>query len=317
VSRRRKAQHLQRRRPHRGKAELLGGLYHGGVPGLQPGDTILPAATSGAAIQNAGRLHRGDRVYLTDSRETAAMYALEYDGGTVYEVQPDGPLEVDPESQEWMRGWMAASATVVCDLGSLCICGSGKAVDACCGEAVVEQVRWAKLNPELLQKLSACRTLAVLPFFTALACDAPPTAIRSSIHGPAHWEQVASNGLYLGFPADADLRVVLAFALLHDAFRENDGHDPKHGERAADWAAQNADKLEGIVPLEELIYALHHHADGHVTDNSTIGVCWDADRIDLVRVGIVPDGDLMSTDLGRQIAGKLGEPSVAATAGSF
>lgn len=43
---------------------------------------------------------------------------------------------------------------------------------------------------------------------------------------------------------------------------------------------------------------------GLTTTNPTIGCCWDADRLDLGRVGIEPDPELMSTDAGRKRAPK-------------
>jgi len=37
-------------------------------------------------------------------------------------------------------------------------------------------------------------------------------------------------------------------------------------------------------------------------DDVTIQTCWDADRLDLGRVGITPDPDRMCTGMGRQLA---------------
>ncbi|MBB6018173.1 hypothetical protein HNQ04_003450 [Deinococcus radiopugnans ATCC 19172] len=33
-------------------------------------------------------------------------------------------------------------------------------------------------------------------------------------------------------------------------------------------------------------WACKHHASGQTTDEPTLGACWDADRLDLPRVGI-------------------------------
>jgi len=235
------------------------------------------------------------------------MFALDYDSGergTVYEVIVDGPLESDPESLPWMRGLMCKSATVVRDLGRVCVCGSGESVDLCCGETVLNQTRWARLNPELVERLSACRVLAVLPYFVPVAVDASPVALRSDVHGPGHWEQVALNGLYVASSTCADLRVVLAFALLHDAFRSSDGTDGEHGARAADWALENAEHLEN-VSVDLLCTALRDHTTGKTSIDPTIGACWDADRLDLVRLGVSPRPELMSTEPGTRAAKKL------------
>ncbi|MCK9230516.1 MAG: hypothetical protein M0Q23_07305 [Syntrophales bacterium] len=38
------------------------------------------------------------------------------------------------------------------------------------------------------------------------------------------------------------------------------------------------------------------------TGNIHIAACWDADRLDLGRVGIVPDEAFMNTEIGRTLA---------------
>jgi len=236
------------------------------------------------------------------------MFSMDYDPdqrGTVYEVTINGRLEDDSASLPWMRGYVSESATVVRDLGRVCVCGSGRVVDDCCGEDLLEQTRWAaRLNPDLVERLSACRILAVLPYFLLVGMDASPAALRSDVHGPVHWEQVALNGLYVATETDADIRTVLAFALLHDAFRVNDRHDPEHGARAAEWAEANASKLEG-VDVKTPSLALREHSAGRTSSNPTIAACFDADRLDLVRLGVLPTADLLSREAGLLAAKKL------------
>jgi hypothetical protein len=48
-----------------------------------------------------------------------------------------------------------------------------------------------------------------------------------------------------------------------------------------------------------LAVALAEHSDGTRTDDPTIGVCWDADRLNLWRLGRKPLPRLLSTDAGR------------------
>jgi uncharacterized protein len=125
------------------------------------------------------------------------------------------------------------------------------------------------------------------------------TGIDSSIHGERHWRTVATNGLWLA-QADplADPVIVFLFALLHDAMRESDGYDPGHGPRAAALAADlHAGGLMGIggTRLELLQHACAEHAEGFVSPDPTVGACWDADRLDLPRVGITPIPSLLST----------------------
>jgi uncharacterized protein len=58
--------------------------------------------------------------------------------------------------------------------------------------------------------------------------------------------------------------------------------------------------------LEKLVLACQIHTDGTTSTDATVGVCFDADRLDLGRVGIEPDSELMSTDAGRKRARALG-----------
>jgi len=50
------------------------------------------------------------------------------------------------------------------------------------------------------------------------------------------------------------------------------------------------------------------HDRGKVSADATTGVCWDADRLDLPRVGIAPAPRLMSTAEGKRRAGNRWYP---------
>ncbi len=122
-------------------------------------------------------------------------------------------------------------------------------------------------------------------------------------HGEVHWRCVAATGLAL---ASADVRVdrsfVFCFALLHDTRRENEAVDPGHGPRAA--ALAGSLREEGVLilddrPFSDLVEALRLHSDGQVSADPTIGTCWDADRLHLPRVSIVPDPAFLSTEAAR------------------
>ena len=121
------------------------------------------------------------------------------------------------------------------------------------------------------------------------------------IHGWAHWVRVRENGLRVAAATGADTAVVELFALFHDIARWNDAWDPAHGRRGADVAAELAGEIVGLDPgrLELLRYACTHHTDGMVEAEPTIATCWDADRLDLERVGIVPRPDRLCTDAAR------------------
>lgn len=134
---------------------------------------------------------------------------------------------------------------------------------------------------------------------------ATPHALDSQVHGPAHWERVAENAITLGVEDTnaADLWAALHFGLIHDAFREDDWADPDHGRRAAAWVRANKADFPRIY--DQLVYALEGHADGEVTSRPTAGLCWDADRLDLPRVGVTPDPRMMSTAAGKRAAERL------------
>jgi len=125
-----------------------------------------------------------------------------------------------------------------------------------------------------------------------------------SVHGPADWKRVEQNGLLLATKTGADINVVRLFALFHDSRRLNDGTDEGHGARGADYAAELRGKH---YDLDDAAFALLHeactwHTDRDFSNDATIGTCWDADRLDLGRVGMIPNPKFMSTDFGREIA---------------
>jgi len=128
--------------------------------------------------------------------------------------------------------------------------------------------------------------------------------LEYSVHGPDHWRRVERNGLLLATRTGADVAVVRLFALFHDSRRENDGWDPGHGARGAAFAASLRGSAYELSDerFELLRHACEWHTDGEFHENPTIATCWDADRLDLGRVSIVPDPAYMSTEFGREIA---------------
>ena len=135
---------------------------------------------------------------------------------------------------------------------------------------------------------------------------------KESIHGIHHWEEVYENGMMLANQPGVDSLVVKLFAYLHDCKREDDHQDPEHGDRAADFVVwlRNSGKLFFLTETQykQLWMACLQHHKGFVeTEDITIGSCFDADRIELIRCGITPREDLMSTPMGIRIAKKMNE----------
>ena len=125
------------------------------------------------------------------------------------------------------------------------------------------------------------------------------------IHGAPHWSRVYAHGQAIGAEVGADLRVCELFAFLHDACRADDGMDPEHGPRAADYAVWL--RRKGFFELEDGAFALLReacsgHSDGHVQADRTVQAGWDSDRLDLARVGITPVARYLCTDVAKEPA---------------
>jgi uncharacterized protein len=135
---------------------------------------------------------------------------------------------------------------------------------------------------------------------------------RSRLHGETHWLGVMAAAVRLverGSRADA--AVLLTFCLLHDCQRRSEGLDPEHGKRAADLADELHTGNPVILRLDSgqraaLRRALIDHDRGMISDDPTIGACWDADRLTLTRLGVTVNPRLLSTPQGRALAATPG-----------
>jgi len=129
------------------------------------------------------------------------------------------------------------------------------------------------------------------------------------IHGPEHWERVRENAAFLAKHSGGDALVAQLFAYLHDCCRESDGADPNHGARAAKFVdSLGAERLKLDANQFELLkYACEHHEKGRLSENPTVGACWDADRLDLGRVGPPPEHSISLNGMRQaQIGDRLG-----------
>jgi uncharacterized protein len=147
----------------------------------------------------------------------------------------------------------------------------------------------------------------------------------SRIHGPAHWARVHRFGVLLAereqLPA-AGRVCVEVFAWVHDLAREDDSGSNHH-------AIEGAASLDRVLPaifdglsseqVETIRAAIRYHSDGMTAGRAydagafddlawprelvvpTIGCCWDADRLDLPRVGVHPGAQFMSTSAWREV----------------
>lgn len=116
-------------------------------------------------------------------------------------------------------------------------------------------------------------------------------------NGISHWERVECNGLLLATP-DCDVTVIRLFAYLHDSCRVDDSYDKEHGPRAAKMIESLRETLLKDLSYEQfrlLQEACRLHTNTHSTGNPTIDACFDADRLDLGRVDIIPRPEKMAT----------------------
>ena len=131
----------------------------------------------------------------------------------------------------------------------------------------------------------------------ACACRLPPAARGHP--RPGHWLRVLENGRTLAAATPgADPALVELFALLHDSRRLDEDGDRGHGERAAAYVRDS--RGEGMLDLGServalLAAACARHEMGEVSADPTIGCCWDADRLELARLGRRPIARLLST----------------------
>jgi uncharacterized protein len=118
------------------------------------------------------------------------------------------------------------------------------------------------------------------------------------IHGLSHLSRVWENGIHLAEATGANKKVVQLFAVFHDSRRLNENCDPEHGPRGAllaeSWRGKYYDLNNEEFDLLFTACSLHTMARTHV--DTTIQTCFDADRLDLGRIGKTLDPKLLCTE---------------------
>lgn len=125
-------------------------------------------------------------------------------------------------------------------------------------------------------------------------------------HGVEHWDRVAKFGEIL-YAEGADKDVIMAFAYLHDCERKENGEDYDHGMRASlliDTIRETELFFLNDSQIGKLKRACELHTIEHRTGDETIDICFDADRMDLLRVGIKPLPDKMATKQGAELVSR-------------
>ena len=123
-------------------------------------------------------------------------------------------------------------------------------------------------------------------------------------HGVAHWARVLENGLRLTEVTGANVEVVQLFAVFHDSKRVKETTEFQHGRFGAEFAAELRGKVFDL-PVQDfaLLYrACVGHSHERTHPDITIQTCWDADRLDLGRVGITPHPSRLCTEAAKDPA---------------
>ncbi len=124
----------------------------------------------------------------------------------------------------------------------------------------------------------------------------------NGLHGVPHWARVLANARRLAAGRDVNPVVLELFAILHDSCRVSDGHDRDHGLRAAEQATHLRGWLFELPDPDfaRLREALEGHTDiGRDSDDPVVRLLWDAEKLELPRLGITPRLTCMSTEQAR------------------
>jgi len=130
-----------------------------------------------------------------------------------------------------------------------------------------------------------------------------PAHLAHGYHGPQHWLRVSDHAVALARSLGIDPLVPCLFGMVHDSQRWDDGIDPEHGERAAEFIRAHREELFGFLAdheVQDLAVACALHSHGVTEGSPTQRACWDADRLDLGRVGVRPHPRYLCTDYGRR-----------------
>jgi uncharacterized protein len=119
-------------------------------------------------------------------------------------------------------------------------------------------------------------------------------------HGVIHWGRVYENGIKLAEQDGVNTDVVQFFSIFHDSRRRNESTDKGHGERGAQLAIEmRADVHLNDDDFSLLITACNLHTSARTHDDITVQACFDSDRLDLGRVGTVPDAEYLCTPVAK------------------
>lgn len=121
------------------------------------------------------------------------------------------------------------------------------------------------------------------------------------LHGFSHLRRVAILAGRLANAVGEDVESAVVMGFLHDSARKNDGNDIEHAHDSAALARELMEKFYPHLDVDRICEAIEGHADGEVTTDPLTACLWDADRLELKRIGRTVDVDLLSTGIAKRL----------------
>jgi uncharacterized protein len=123
--------------------------------------------------------------------------------------------------------------------------------------------------------------------------------LNHGMHGIGHWSRVWRNAREMCEVMDLPMNVPCLFSFFHDSQRFDKRSDIEHGHRAVQWLDRLYANRKLNIKASEfhlLCVAIEGHSHGKTVADPIVQVCWDADRLDLGRVGMRPDPRYLCTE---------------------
>ncbi|MHB9031383.1 MAG: HD domain-containing protein [Candidatus Latescibacterota bacterium] len=125
----------------------------------------------------------------------------------------------------------------------------------------------------------------------------------TEIHGLEHLRRVACTAGRIALWENEDMKAAVVGGFLHDCARVNDGGGQEHAYDSAIIAEEVLRRHFPELDADRVVFAIHHHAAGLIAEDLLVGAIWDADRLDLVRLGVRVRTELLSTRIAKRVVG--------------
>jgi len=124
---------------------------------------------------------------------------------------------------------------------------------------------------------------------------------ETETHGLPHLRNVSYTAGRIASAVNEDIEAAVVAGFLHDCARQDDNGGREHAYESALMARGIIQEHYPHLEVERLYACIALHADGKVTEDMLIGSVWDADRLDLARIGIEVREEFLSTLIAKRI----------------